>query len=102
MKAAELIAEFKRCGPQDLNVALSYIAERLYDSRLADGRRILDAMDMKQFLDECAVAYQNGGGKPLRFHNVCPDCGHEHIDEKRCNFPYAQDRECQCERKVTA
>ena len=35
-------------------------------------------------------------------YKSCPDCGHEHLDEKRCNFPYAKDRECLCERKVPA
>lgn len=36
------------------------------------------------------------------FYSTCPDCGHEHLDEKKCNFPYAKDRECACERKVSA
>lgn len=40
--------------------------------------------------------------RSTQFSNPCPDCGHEHLDEKRCSFPYAQDRECMCERKVSA
>jgi len=35
-------------------------------------------------------------------YDACPNCGHVHLDERRCNFPYAKDRECLCERKVPA
>lgn len=37
-----------------------------------------------------------------RFENVCHECGHEHLDDKQCNFPIGANRICLCERKVVA
>lgn len=53
-------------------------------------------------LNEARAIIEDVPSSLLIHKDPCPDCGHEHLDEKRCNFPYAMDRECKCERKVRA
>lgn len=49
-----------------------------------------------------ALQLQQIGVVPSSRFNSCPDCGHEHLDDKQCNFPIGANRICLCERKVVA
>lgn len=41
--------------------------------------------------------------EPSRFEKVCHVCGHEHLDEQKCNWPMGgPDRQCPCEQRRTA
>ena len=49
-----------------------------------------------------SLQLQQVGVAPASQRSDCPDCGHEHLDEKQCNFPIGANRICLCERKVVA
>lgn len=49
-----------------------------------------------------SLQLQQIGVLPASYLKACPDCGHEHLDDKQCNFPIALNRICMCERKVVA
>jgi hypothetical protein len=56
MKAPELLSELRTyLAPQsDLHVLLLFLADRIVEARLADGGRIVDSTDCKQWLQELA------------------------------------------------
>jgi hypothetical protein len=75
MTAAELMADLKAMGPQELHVFLHYLADHLYEAELAGSRRdcvvafriglardkmqipkLRDAIDFKLWLEELAEA----------------------------------------------
>ena len=58
MTSAEVIEALRDLGPQDLNVVFTYLAERVPDVRLEDGRRLCDATDFQQWLHELAANIQ--------------------------------------------
>jgi hypothetical protein len=47
-----VIAELRELGPQDFQVVMHFLAERVYQARLADGRKLRDVLDFKQWLEE--------------------------------------------------
>lgn len=49
-----------------------------------------------------SLQLQQIGVVPASYMSTCPDCGHEHLDDKQCNFPIGANRICLCERKVVA
>lgn len=56
MIAAELISDLRAIGdPQDLCVILQYLADYLYESRLANGMELTDAADFKMWLEELSA-----------------------------------------------
>ena len=56
MTAAELISDLQALGPQDLGVLLHYLADHLEEARMANGGRLIDQIDFKQWLQELAEA----------------------------------------------
>jgi hypothetical protein len=72
--------------------------DRHHMAAICDGR----VSALEWVLNEAQAITESVPEAPPPRMNACPDCGHEHLDEKRCNFPYAMDRECKCERKMSA
>lgn len=66
MTPAELAAELRTLGPQDLNVTLQFIADRIPECRLVS-RRLCDAIDLKIFLEELAGELR----QPMNLGRVC-------------------------------
>lgn len=56
MTAPELVRYLRAIGPQDWNVILHILADRLDESRLANGGRLIDQIDFKKWLEELADA----------------------------------------------
>jgi hypothetical protein len=50
----QLVSDIRQLGPQEFHVILHYLADRVQEARLRDGRRILDQIDFEQWLKECA------------------------------------------------
>jgi len=114
MKAQDFVAKYIERFPESdqreallhLRRNMHFFGEWIYALRLNTGGMISDATDARQVIIEieCAAGDRLTGTPPTasRFDESCPDCGHKHVDDKRCNFPYAAGRECACERKVSA
>lgn len=126
MTARELIAEYRRCGPQELTVFLHFIADRVHELRFESGARLNDASDFAAMLRELAEAarmdsrgdewrkladYRDKmpqtatgqlGPRTRTRLDFCPDCGHAHRGDSECEEPTGAGRTCRCERKVTA
>lgn len=56
MTPIEFVSDLRRLGKQDFNVVMHFMADHLLEQRLWDGRRILDQIDMQQWLKEVAEA----------------------------------------------
>lgn len=54
ISTTDLLADLRLAGPQEFSVVLNFLADRVYEARLKDGRRLRDAMDFKQWLEELA------------------------------------------------
>jgi hypothetical protein len=86
MTAKELIANIRAralgagAGPRDL---FNYLADQVYEARLADGQRLLDATDFKAL-------------------RTCPRCGHIHEGASECGEDMGGGRICRCELSVPA
>jgi hypothetical protein len=110
MIAKELIANIRGralgagAGPRDL---FNYLADQVYEARLADGQRLLDATDFKAWLRELAEAStlpQPGlpASQARRLHDTCPRCGHIHEGGFECGAEMGGGRICRCELGVPA
>ena len=120
MTPSELIARYRDLGPQDLNVLLQFIADRLYCLRLANGPRILDVTDMKQAFLEMAEELRKScntkvpwmvNEKPIpkvtpseheRWAGICHSCGHPHKDKAECGASMGNERKCLCDLEVAS
>ncbi len=110
----ELIDDLRALGPQDLNVVLRYLADRVPAARTADGLRILDASDFIQWLRELAQCWRVSEQlRPpsaalkrvcdrLAGFNTCPRCGHIHQGESECGQEMGGGGFCRCELNVLA
>jgi hypothetical protein len=103
MTAKELIANIRAralgagAGPRDL---FNYLADQVYEARLADGQRLLDATDFKAWLRELAEA---AAPAATRDHlRTCPRCGHIHEGASECGEDMGGGRICRCELSVPA
>jgi hypothetical protein len=124
MTAKELISTFRILGPQEASVIFTYLADQVYDAKLATGQRILDATDFTAWLRELAEAAKVSdfsqstqvssgtefGTSPKvmprppqpRWDRSCPDCGHEHEGRNDCAKSLGEGKFCQCESRVSA
>lgn len=122
MTAREIIAELRLCGPQSLAVILHFLADRAYEFRLADGKRITDVIDAAAWLRELAeadkvvvfpeITVEGADGSipaapspaswQLRRDHSCDDCRHEHQGKTECGHYLGEGKFCHCESKVTA
>lgn len=103
MTAKELIDHLRACGPQDLNVVFHYLADRVHESRLEGGQRLLDSTDFTIWLRELGNAWREAehhGFLPV--HNTCPRCGHIHQGDAECGEDIGGGRICRCELPVPA
>lgn len=110
MNAKQVISQL-RARPHaqlpNLTVVLRCLAHSVYDARLEDGQRLLDATDFKAWLIELAEA-STVHGQPFehphssRLENTCPRCGHIHQGEAECGEDLGGGRICRCELPVPA
>jgi hypothetical protein len=56
MTPTELIAELRELGPQDTAVIFSFLADRVLEADLANGKMLLDVTDFEAWLRELAEA----------------------------------------------
>lgn len=113
MTAPELIAELRALGgsPDAARIFL-HLAEHVYEARLANGARLLDASDFKEWLVELAEEakiprppYFPARAAPspqTRYDHICPDCGHEHEGRTDCGKYLGEEKFCPCESRVRA
>jgi tRNA(Ile2) C34 agmatinyltransferase TiaS len=125
MTISQLISDYRALGPQSENVLLEFIADHLYELRLANSARIIDPMDFKEALHDLAEAlrmaeFPEGTVLPpskvalahsayLKSPRVtrsndptCPRCGHVHEGAGECGVSMGKDRICRCEMEVVA
>lgn len=68
MKPRDLIADLRVMGPPspalllELGVALHFFAERAPMARLENGSRIVDAIDVREWLEQLAKAAREASG----------------------------------------
>jgi hypothetical protein len=108
MNAKEVISSIRAralgagAGPRDL---FNYLAEQVYEARLSDGQRLLDATDFNAWLRELAEAstYPTMTLSHERtIQDTCPRCGHIHEGINECGADIGGSRICRCELSVPA
>jgi hypothetical protein len=110
MNAKQLISQLRarpNAHPQNLGIVFRCLAHSVYDARLVDGQRLLDATDFKAWLLELAEAStvhdHSFAGSPRRsLQDTCPRCGHIHQGEAECGEDLGGGRICRCELPVPA
>lgn len=104
MKPREFVAIVPSSALLDPAEFLLFTASHAHELRTEDGRRLNDLLDVTAWMLEVSRALrgwnQPAPGAPL--NASCPDCGHEHGEEKECGFAIGGGRVCRCERKVPA
>lgn len=103
MTPTELVDRLKACGPQELHIVFCYLADRAYEAELADGSKLRDASDFKQWLQELCAASRpvaefsgntEGQAEPVfrtrpevtrHGAEFCLKCGHVHEGDSSCD-----------------
>ncbi len=88
MKAAELIAKYRACGPQSMPVFLHFLADHAGE-----------VANVTVWLRELAEAARLPDPVP---DPLCPDCRHVHEGRTECKKYLGEGKFCPCESKVTA
>lgn len=85
-------------------ILLRYLADHVYTATLANGAGVRDALDFRQWLEECAAAIAPGARPSASVSLDCPRCGHTHQNAKDCGQEIRPGEFCGCvyEMRVTA
>ena len=126
IRSAELAQKIGLRGDGRSRILLLVLAQCIYDARLENNMRVLDASDMKEWLLELAAwclcpalpsnalpamaapenaAPENSGiaGQIFTFpllHATCPGCGHLHEGDGECGSYIGSGKFCRCEKEV--
>jgi len=86
------------------------LAERAPKAQLADGHFLTDIRDFVAWLRELAgtelpAEFSRTSSRPTtvtreqqrRWDEMCPRCGHLHVEDDECGFPIGGGRTCRCE-----
>ncbi len=105
MTPDELVANLAPVDLERLRLIFLYVATNAYELTLADGRRLLDGTDWKEFFHQLGdVLGEAGAGTGFKLPRdyKCSDCGHVHEDKAECRVYLGEGRFCPCESKVAA
>ena len=110
MTMEKLSKQLPQIRQQGLSALFHFLAYHIHEARLANGNRVLDASDFKEWLHSVGDIFAETSG--IRFpsssvrnrvlEDTCPRCGHIHQGVIECGEQIGGGRVCRCELAVPA
>ena len=118
MTAAQMIELIRTIPAGDARATFYQLANQVYNARLKDGGRLMDAMDFAAWLRELGEAADRTEGQfpaerstglkvtpprlelRLEQERVCPGCGHAHEGDYECGTDMGGAGKCGCRMEV--
>lgn len=96
-------------GPHSENLSLELrrfvrlLYDHLLDITLADGAKIYDGLDLREFCREAMMQLETmQRPRPIDQTHPCDSCHHDHTMKAYCGAYLGEGKFCQCEARVMA